>query len=141
MSNKDMKRNDVRKMRMSNDEEMMRPDGTLNGKKTSKGRDRTTETNQAEYDDNGEKEKWSDILAPPLTDKAQQVYNALSNEHSKDYEKVKEVIFQHYDINEKTYNQRLHSTRPKENEAPWCYNCDGKGHISTLCMYGPFYQL
>ena len=55
MSNKDMKRNDVRKMRMSNDEEMMRPDGTLNGKKTSKGRNRTTETNQAEYDDNGKR--------------------------------------------------------------------------------------
>ena len=38
---------------MSNNEEMMRPNGTLNGKKTSKGRDRTqvTETNQAEYDD------------------------------------------------------------------------------------------
>ena len=135
MSNKDMKWNDVRKMRMSNDEEMMRRNGTLKGKKTSKGRDRTqvTETNQAEYDDNAaclkkfertveacgvEKEKWSDILPPPLTDRAQQVYNALSNEHSKDYEKVKEAIFQHYDIHEKTYNQRLHSTRPKKNEAP-----------------------
>ena len=108
---------------MSNHEEMMRPNGTctLNGKKTTKGWDRTqfTETNQAEYDDIEAylkkieraveacwvaKEKWSDILAPPLTDKAQQVYNALSNEHSKDYEKVKEEVFQCYAINEKPYS-------------------------------------
>ena len=50
------------------------------------------------------KEKWSDILAPPLTDKAQQVYNTLSSELSKDYEKVKEEVFQCYAINEKTYS-------------------------------------
>ena len=46
-----------------------------------------------------EEEKWSVVLAPQLTGKAQQAFAALSNEDSKSYKKVKEAIFRQYNIN------------------------------------------
>ena len=50
------------------------------------------------------------INAPQLTGKAQQAYAALSSEGSKNFTKVKEAIFKHYDINEEMYRQRFRST-------------------------------
>lgn len=46
---------------------------------------------------------WSVILAPQLTGKVMQAYAAMSNVDSQDYWKVKEVIFQSYNIYEETY--------------------------------------
>ena len=65
-----------------------------------------------------EKEKWSVILAPQLTGKALQAYAALSNDDSKEYEKVKEAIFRRYNINEETYRQRFRAVKWKMNETP-----------------------
>ena len=61
--------------------------------------------------------KWP-VLAPQLTGKAQQAYAALSSEDSKNFVKVKEAIFKHYDINEETYCQRFRSAKAKEGESP-----------------------
>ena len=136
MSNNDIKRNDIRNMRMSNDEEMMR--GIMGHLMKRKHQmveicpESLKLTKLTESDDievylktferaveacGVQKEKWSFILAPEFNGKAQQAYAALSNEDSKEYEKVKEAILLCCDINEETYRQRLHS-RPKENDAP-----------------------
>ena len=61
---------------------------------------------------------WPVLLAPQLTGKAQQVYAALSSQDSKNFTKVKEAIFKHYDINEETYGQRFWSAKVKEGESP-----------------------
>ena len=49
-----------------------------------------------------ERVKWPVLLASQLTGKVQQAYAALSSEDSKEFTKVKEAIFKHYYINERT---------------------------------------
>ena len=58
------------------------------------------------------------LLAPQLTGKTQQAYAALSSEDSKNFVKVKEAIFKHYDINKETYHQRFQSAKAMEGESP-----------------------
>ena len=48
-----------------------------------------------------------------LTEKVQQAYSALSSEDSKNFTKVKEAIFKHYDINKETYRRRFRSAMAK----------------------------
>ena len=62
-----------------------------------------------------DEDNWSFILGPQLTGKAMQAYAAMSNKDLQDYGKVKEAMFQLYDINEETYRWRLMS---KENKTP-----------------------
>ena len=59
------------------------------------------------------------LLAPQLTGKAQQqAYAALNSEDSKNFTKVKEAIFKHYDVNEEKYRQRFRSAKAKEGGSP-----------------------
>ena len=64
---------------------------------------------------NVEPAKWAPILAPQLTGKGQEACGAMD---AKDYQKVKQAILQHYNINEETYQQRFHSAKPEEEETP-----------------------
>ena len=48
--------------------------------------------------------------------KAQQAY-AASSEKATDYEAVKKAILIHYDVNQESYRQRLHSMVRKEGES------------------------
>ncbi|XP_011405491.1 PREDICTED: zinc finger and SCAN domain-containing protein 9-like [Amphimedon queenslandica] len=62
---------------------------------------------------------WAAMLAPQLTGKALKAYAAMENAaDAKDYMKVKEAIFQRYDINEETYRQRFRSAHIKRTETP-----------------------
>ena len=65
-----------------------------------------------------EHDKRAAILAPQLTGKASLAYVAMSDEDAQDYDLVKVAIFQRYDINEETYQQRFRMVKPKENETP-----------------------
>ena len=50
-----------------------------------------------------EQDKRAAILAPQLTGKARLAYVAMSDEDTRDYDRVKAAIFQRYNINEETY--------------------------------------
>ena len=62
--------------------------------------------------------KWSLLLGPQLTGKAQQAYAAIRSKQSKDFTKLKDAMFKRYDINEEMYCQRFRAAKAKEGESP-----------------------
>ena len=63
-----------------------------------------------------DKSRWSYMLAPQLTGKAQRAFAAMEAERSGDYDAVKDAILRRYDINEKAYRQRLRASAKKGEE-------------------------
>ena len=86
-------------------------------------------------------------LAPQLIGKAQQAYAALSSEKAADYEAVKKAIFTLYDINQKSYRQRLRSIVRKDGESnreltarlvdlasKWLQDCTSVAEVKDLVV-------
>ena len=63
-----------------------------------------------------DKSRWSYMLAPQLTGKAQRAFAAMEAERSGDYDAVKDAILRRYDINEEAYRQRLRASAKKGEE-------------------------
>ena len=64
-----------------------------------------------------EKARWTFVLAPQLTGKAQQAYAAMSGDMAGDYDQVKEAILKLYDINEESYCVRFRGISKKPEES------------------------
>ena len=62
-------------------------------------------------------ERWAFKLATNLVGKAQQAYASLSTRDVGCCEKVKEAIFQRYDITEESYRQRFRAGKRKPGES------------------------
>ena len=64
-----------------------------------------------------ERARWSYMLAPQLTGKAQKAFTALEDERAGDYDALKTAILHRYDISTETYRQKLWSVARKESES------------------------
>ena len=62
--------------------------------------------------------RWSFMLAPQLTGKAQQAYAAMAADAARVYENLKAAILRRYNINEDTYRQRFRTAKLKAGETP-----------------------
>ena len=62
--------------------------------------------------------RWSFLLAPHLTGKAQQAYAAMAADSARDYEQLKVAILRRYNINEETYRQRFRARKLRSGEPP-----------------------
>ena len=69
--------------------------------------------------------RWSFMLAPQLTGKAQQAYAAMAADAARVYENLKAAILRRYNINEDTYRQRFRTAKLKAGETPgsWPFVC------------------
>ena len=65
-----------------------------------------------------DRDKKAAILAPQLMGKARLAYTAMTDEDARNYDRVKAVIFQCYDISEENYRRWFRSVKPLENETP-----------------------
>ncbi|XP_064393611.1 uncharacterized protein LOC135341067 [Halichondria panicea] len=65
-----------------------------------------------------DKSRWTCLLAPQLTGKAQQAYVAMAADTANDYDQLKNAILRRYDINEETYRQRFRSQKMNTGESP-----------------------
>ena len=65
-----------------------------------------------------DKSRWTCLLAPQLTGKAQQAHVAMAADASNDYDQLKIAILRRYNINEETYRQRFRSQKMKTEESP-----------------------
>ena len=64
-----------------------------------------------------EKSKWAIMLAPKLTGKAMKAYAALNMEQSKEYEIVKKVVLEKYEVNGETYRMKFRKRVRKADES------------------------
>ena len=62
--------------------------------------------------------RWSFMLAPQLTGKAQQAYAAMAADASRVYDNLKAAILRRYNINADTYRQRFRAAKLKAGETP-----------------------
>ena len=69
--------------------------------------------------------RWSFMLAPQLTGKAQQAYAAVAADSARVYDNLKAVILRRYNINADTYRQCFRAAKLKAGETPgsWPSNC------------------
>ena len=65
-----------------------------------------------------DKSRWTCLLAPQLTGKAQQAYVAMAADTANDYDQLKNAILRRYDINEETYRQQFRSQKMNTGESP-----------------------
>ena len=63
-------------------------------------------------------ERWSFMIAPQLTGKAQQAYAAMNAVEAADYRVLKETILRRYDINCEAYRQRFREAKQQQGETP-----------------------
>ena len=63
-----------------------------------------------------ERSRWSYMLAPQLTGRAQKAFAAMEAERSGDYDALKDAILTRYDINEEAYRQRFRAVSKKGEE-------------------------
>jgi len=59
-------------------------------------------------------ERWSFMIAPQLTGKAQQAYAGMNATEAADYRVMKETILRRYDINCEAYQQRLWGAKQQQ---------------------------
>lgn len=60
--------------------------------------------------------RWSYMLAPQLTGKAQKAFAAMGDDQIGNYDDLKAAILKRYDINEESYRQRLRSVTKRNDE-------------------------
>ena len=65
---------------------------------------------------NWPKKVWTPLLQSVILGKAQEVYSALSIEHSNDYELVKETILKSYELVPEAYRQKFHGYQKADDE-------------------------
>ena len=89
--------------------------------------------------------RWSFMLAPQLTGKAQQAYAAMAADSASRYDDLKAAILRRYNINEETYRRRFRETKLKAGETPrelairlsdlagrWVKDCTGAAGVLDL---------
>ena len=62
--------------------------------------------------------RWSSLLAPQLTDRAQQTYAAMSAESARVYDELKAAILRRYNVTGDAYRQRFQTATLNAGEAP-----------------------
>ena len=91
--------------------------------------------------------RWSFMLAPQLTGKAQQAYAAMAADSARRYDDLKAAILRRYNINEETYRRRFRATKLKAGETPrelairlsdlaghWAKDCTGAAGVLDLVV-------
>ena len=91
--------------------------------------------------------RWSFMLAPQLTGKAQQAYAAMAADSARRYDVLKAAILRRYNINEETYRRRFRETKLKAGKTPrelairlsdlagrWAKDCTGAAGVLDLVV-------
>ena len=71
---------------------------------------------------------WAIKLSALLSGSALDVYNRMSEEDAKDYDKLKDALLRHFNYTEKGYRQRFRECKPEAGETP-------EQFIERLMMY------